>query len=263
MIQIKTAYQIKKIKEASAALSLVLRKVLQRIEPGVNPMELDLFARKEIAALGAEPSFLGYRGFPAALCISIDAVVIHGIPTDTPLRARQVVGVDCGVRLGAYYSDAARTVVVGGVATGAEGLATGAGASESAHAELVSIGERALYDGIAALKYGNRIGDYSQAVYSTAQRYGLGVIKEYCGHGVGLAIHEEPSIPNYPSVATRQRLSPGMVLAVEPMLSIGEPTVYVGGDKWSVIMRSGNAATHCEHTVLITEGDAEILTAWE
>lgn len=247
MIQIKNAYQIKKIKEASAILSRVLQAVLSQITVGAVPTELDLFARKKIKALGAEPSFLGYHGFPAALCISIDAVVIHGIPSVIPLRAGQVVGIDCGIRLGNYYSDAAHTVAVG--------------VARSDHAQLIALGEQALRVGIAALNYGNRISDYSQAVQSIARQHNLGIITEYCGHGVGLAIHEEPSIPNYFSAGSRQRLVPGMVLAVEPMFSLGNPAIFIADDKWSVATKSGEMATHCEHTVLITDNEAEVLTA--
>lgn len=248
MIQIKNAYQIKKIREASVILSQVLQGVLGKITAGVTPIELDTLARAEIKALGAEPSFLGYRGFPAALCVSADEVVIHGIPNATPLRAGQVVGIDCGIRFGPYYSDAARTVAVD--------------TAQPDHARLIALGEQALYAGIAALHCGNRISDYSRAVQSIALRHNLGIVTEYCGHGVGLAIHEEPSIPNYVSVGSRQRLVPGMILAVEPMLSINNPAIYVADDKWSVTMHSGEMATHCEHTVLITDGEAEVLTAW-
>lgn len=249
MIQIKNAYQIKKIKEASAILSTVLREVLSRVEEGVSPLELDQYARAQIQALGAEPSFLGYRGFPAALCVSIDDVVIHGIPVATPLRAGQVVGVDCGIRLGTYYSDAARTVAVG--------------KTRRDRAQLIAVTEQALDAGIAALVCGNRISDYSQEVARIARKHNLGIIREYCGHGVGLAIHEDPSIPNYYSPSARQRLTPGMVLAVEPMLTLGTPHVSVADDQWSVVMQDGSVASHCEHTVLITDGAAEVLTDWK
>lgn len=248
MIQIKKPYQIDHIRNASAILSQVLQSVLAKIEAGVTPVELDRFARKEIKALGAEPSFLGYQGFPAALCVSVDQVVIHGIPNDIPLRAGQIVGVDCGIRLGAYYSDAARTVAVG--------------KASAEHERLIAVGEEALYAGIRAMGFGNRISDYSQAVQRIARQHNLGIIVEYCGHGVGLAIHEDPSIPNYFSVGSRQRLAPGMVLALEPMFSLGDPAICVADDKWSVMTRSGEVATHCEHTVLITDGEAEILTSW-
>ena len=249
MIQIKTAYQIKKIAQASDILSQVLQMLLAQAEEGVTPIELDMLARKEIQALGARPSFLGYRGFPAAICVSVDDVVIHGIPSALPLRAGQVVGIDCGVRYGAYYSDAARTVVVG--------------QTDSARVRFVAATEHALHAGIAALSYGNRISDYSRAVHGVARQHNLGIIKEYCGHGVGLAIHEEPSIPNYVSAGAQQRLAPGMVLAVEPMFTLGSPQVYVADDDWSVTMRDGSIAAHCEHTVLITEGAPQALTRWE
>ena len=248
--EIKNSYQIKKITEASAILSNALKKVMSCVAVGITPLELDSLAHKEIKALGASPSFLGYQGFPAAICVSIDSVVIHGIPTNTPLAEGQIVGIDCGVRMGSYYSDAARTVAVG------DNI-------DPRHLELIAAGEEALAAGIAALTTGKSIFEYSRAAQSVAQRYGVGIIREYCGHGVGLAIHEEPSIPNYVVGGIRQRCLPGMVLALEPMYTLGKPRVYVDADNWSVTTKDGSVATHCEHTVLINDSGAEILTRWE
>ena len=248
--EIKNSYQIKKITEASAILSNALKSVLSRVAVGVTPLELDSFARTEIKALGASPSFLGYQGFPAAICVSIDSVVIHGIPTNVPLAEGQLVGIDCGVRMGEYYSDAARTVAVGDRV-------------DPKHLALIAAGEEALEAGIAALTTGKSIVEYSRAAQSVAQRYGVGIIREYCGHGVGLAIHEEPSIPNYVVSGIRQRCLPGMVLALEPMYTLGNPRVHVGADNWSVITKDRSVTTHCEHTVLITDNGAEPLTRWE
>jgi len=247
--EIKNSYDIKKIREASALLSEIMKTLLQYADVGVTPLEIDALARREMRALGAHSSFLGYRGFPAAICVSINEVVIHGIPTDIPLADGHIVGIDCGICVGKYYSDAARTIAIGEAAR--------------AHRELIAATEYALFEGIKQLRVGRKIDDYSRSVQRVARQNNLGIIKEYCGHGVGLALHEEPSIPNYPSSGGGQRWRSGMVVAVEPMCSLGSPAVYVGDDNWSVTTVDASITTHCEHTVLITDDEPEILTSWE
>ncbi len=198
---------------------------------------------------GGRPAFLGYEGYPATLCLSVNEVVIHGIPGKRRLAEGDIVGLDCGIDLDGYFSDAAVTWKAGRVSSEAE--------------RLMRVTRECLDRALQAVEPGARIHDISRAVFSHATAAGLGVVRQYCGHGVGLEMHEDPQIPNYVSPGPNPRLLPGMVLAIEPMINAGTGDVKVLNDDWTVVSMDGSLSAHYEHTVLVTESGREILTSWE
>ena len=249
MIRLKTAGQIEGIRRSGQLLVHVLQELIPRVEAGVSPRNLDSIARARIEAAGGRPSFLGYHGFPAALCTSVDDQVIHGIPDDTPLRNGQVVGVDCGIELEGYYSDAAVSLAVGSVSPKVE--------------KLLRVTKESLYKGVDAARVGHRINDISRAIEEHVSREGYGIVRPYCGHGVGLAIHEDPQVPNYVGPGPNPRLKPGMVLAIEPMVNLGDDDVEVLDDDWTVVTADGSVSAHYEFTVVVLSDGPEILTPWD
>jgi methionyl aminopeptidase len=249
MIKIKTAKQIDGIRAASRILVQVLREVEQRVKPGATTEELDRYARELIEKMNARPAFLGYMGFPAALCTSVDSAVIHGIPDRTPLEEGQIVSVDCGVEFNGFYSDSAVTIPVGKISTEIE--------------KLMDVTKESLALGIAEARVGNRVSDVSRAIYSHVSEHGYGVVRPYCGHGVGLEIHEDPQIPNYVGSGPNPRLKSGMVVAIEPMINIGGDDIDVLDDDWTVVTADGSTSAHFEHTVAILKEGTEVLTKWD
>ncbi|HKK49125.1 MAG TPA: type I methionyl aminopeptidase, partial [Alkalispirochaeta sp.] len=198
MIRIKTAKQIAGIRESCHLLADVLDQLEHIIEPGITTADLDRAAQSEIASLGGRPAFLGYQGFPGALCTSVNEAVIHGIPSERVLRQGDVVSIDCGIEYNGYYSDSAITVPVGSVSSEVD--------------RLLQVTRQSLEDGIQAAVAGNRINDVSRAVYRLVSQHDYGVVRPYCGHGVGLDLHEDPQIPNYVGRGPNPRLKPGMVV---------------------------------------------------
>jgi methionyl aminopeptidase len=249
MIRLKSAAQIEGIRKSCHLLSDLFREMRPHARPGATPLELDAFAKKFIESHGGRPAFLGYEGYPASLCVSVNRTVIHGIPDRSRLREGDIVGLDCGIDLDGYFSDAAITLPVGKIAPELE--------------KLLRITRECLDRAIAAVASGNRIHDISRAVYSHATAHGFGVVKQYCGHGVGLDIHEDPQIPNYVSGGANPRLAPGMVLAIEPMINLGTGEVKVLSDEWTVVTLDGKPSAHFEHTVAILENGVEVLTSWD
>jgi methionyl aminopeptidase len=247
MIKIKTAKQIEGIKSASGLLVDVLSALEEQVAPGVTTAELDRFARDMIARMDARPAFLGYMGFPAALCTSVDSAVIHGIPNDTPLEEGQVVSIDCGVEYKGYYSDSALTIPVGSISDDVR--------------TLMDVTKQSLALGIEQARVGNRVNDISRAIYDHVSQFGYGVVRPYCGHGVGLDIHEDPQIPNYVGSGPNPRLKPGMVVAIEPMINMGSDDVDVLDDDWTVVTVDGAVSAHFEHTIAILSDGVEILTS--
>jgi methionyl aminopeptidase len=247
MIKIKTAKQIDGIRRASELLVTVLSALEGQVKPGVSTAELDRVAREMIEGMDARPAFLGYMGFPAALCTSVDSAVIHGIPNDVPLEEGQVVSIDCGVEYRGFYSDSALTIPVGSI-------------SEEVRT-LMDITKESLALGIEKARVGNRVNDISRAIYEHVSQFGYGVVRPYCGHGVGLDIHEDPQIPNYVGSGPNPRLKPGMVVAIEPMINMGGDDVDVLDDDWTVVTIDGSVSAHFEHTVAILSDGAEILTS--
>lgn len=246
MIKIKNREQLEGIRISCRLLADLFDVLEPEIQPGVSPKELDRMARTFISDHGGTPAFLGYGGFPAALCTSVNSQVIHGIPNTNPLEEGDVISIDCGINLNGYISDSAYTFAVGSI-------------SEEVTA-LLKTTEESLYKGIEAAVYGNRIKDISRAVYKHCKPKGYGVVREYSGHGVGLDVHEEPSVPNYPGSGPNPRLKPGMVIAIEPMINMGGDSVYVQDDDWTVETRDRSISAHFEHTIAIHEDHTEILT---
>ncbi len=249
MIRLKTEKQIEGIRKSGELLVEILKTLQPEVRPGISTLDLDAIARKRIERSGGRPSFLGYHGFPAALCTSVDSAVIHGIPDARRLSEGQVVGVDCGIDLEGYYSDAALSVPVGSVAPEVK--------------KLLRVTKESLYRGVAAARLGHRINDISRAIEEHVSKEGFGIVRPYCGHGLGLSIHEDPQVPNYVGPGPNPRLKPGMVLAIEPMVNLGDDDVEVLDDDWTVVTSDGSVSAHYEFTIVILSDGPEILTPWD
>jgi methionyl aminopeptidase len=246
MIRLRTKAEIEKIRRSGRIVAEVLRDLREMIVPGITTRELDLYAEAQIRSRGAVPTFKGYRGFPASLCTSINEEIVHGIPSDRKLREGDIIGIDCGATLEGYVGDAAMTVIVGD-------------APEQIR-RLVADAEASLYRAINRARVGNRLYDISYAVQEYAEARGYGVVREYCGHGVGTRMHEDPQVPNYGKPGTGPKLRPGLVVAIEPMLNLGTYEVEVAGDGWTVLTADGQPSAHFEHTIAVTEQGPAILT---
>ncbi len=246
VIPIKSPLEIEAMRSSGRMVCELLGEVRERIEPGVTTREIDLFAARRIAEKGAKSAFLGYRGFPGNICIGVNEEVVHGIGSSRRIQYGDLVKVDIGIILNGWVGDAAMTVPVGVVAPEVTKLADQT--------------EAALTAGIQAARAGNRVGDISAAIEAHAVRHGFSVVREFVGHGVGRRLHEEPQVPNFGQAGTGPRLKPGMTLAIEPMINLGRSDVRVLADGWTVVTRDGKPSAHCEHMVLITEEEAEILT---
>ncbi len=223
-----------------------LQEVAKAIAPGVTTKELDRVAENFIRKNGATPTFIGYRGYPASLCVSINDEVVHGIPGSRKLKAGDVVSIDVAATIDGFVGDTATTVIVPPVTAEAE--------------KLVRVTEQSLYAGIDAMKPGNRLGDVGAAVQQVAESNGFGVVRDFVGHGIGRKMHEEPAVPNYGTKGTGLRLEEGLVLAVEPMVTFGDWNVRMLEDGWTVVTEDGSLAAHFEHTIAITANGPEILT---
>ena len=249
MIRLKTEKQIEGIRRSCRMLSAMYRELIPLVKPGVATIEIDGWVRNWIKRAGGRPVFLGYgkpkNPFPAAICISVNDEVIHGIPSKRKIREGDLVGLDCGIDLGGYISDQAVSVEAGRV-------------SPEVHGLNVTTRE-CLYRGIAAIRDGHRLLVIAKAVEAHAKARGYGVVREYCGHGVGLELHEEPQVPNHPH-GPNPRMRNGMVFAIEPMVNLGGPGVGVAEDGWTVLTSDGKVSAHWEHTVAVVGGGVEILT---
>ena len=252
-IKLKSPSDIERLKEGGAILRSVLDQVEQAVVPGVAPTVLDAMATDLIRQQSCEPAFLGFkpRGhteeYPAALCVSANEAVVHGLPAAEPLLEGAVVGIDLGlIYQDRYFLDSARTVAVGAVSEAAE--------------QLLAVTRRSLELGIEAAKVGNTTGDIGAAIQQYVEGQGYTVIRQLVGHGVGFAVHEPPPVPNYGEVGQGDKLTDGLVIAIEPMVTTGDPSVTEGADGWTVVTASGNPAAHFEHTVAITEAGPQILT---
>jgi methionyl aminopeptidase len=246
MVVCRTKEEIEKIRRAGRIVAEVLRDLRQMAQPGVTTRELDRYAEAKIRARGGIPTFKGYRGFPASICTSINEEVVHGIPSDRKLQAGDIVGIDCGVTLDGYVADAAITVPVGEI-------------SEELQ-RLLRVTEEALYRAIEQARVGNRLYDISYAVQSYAEAHGYSVVRDFCGHGVGRQMHEDPQVPNFGTPGRGLRLRPGLVLAIEPMLNLGTHEVEIAEDGWTVRTVDRKPSAHFEHTIAITERGPVILT---
>lgn len=245
-INIKSSREIEIMRRSGAILSEVEGKLLAAIQPGISTDDLDRMARKLIEERGAKPSFLGHEGFPNSICASVDSEVVHGIPNKVPLHPGQIVSIDVGVLLDGYHTDSAFTVGVGSVSDEIE--------------NLMKVTYAALLEGIQVAQAGNRVGDISAAIQAFVERLNFGIVRDLTGHGVGRQLWEDPTIPNYGEAGTGPLLRAGMTIAIEPMITLGDPETYVYPDGWTIATVDGSPAAHSEHTLLITDGDPEILT---
>jgi methionyl aminopeptidase len=248
-IIIKSERELALMRQAGRIVGAVLNILMKQVKPGMKTKELDIIAGREVARLGAEPSFKGYRGFPANLCVSVNDEIVHGIPGERVLRKGDIVSLDFGASFKGFQGDAAVTVGVGEISPQAS--------------RLVETTENVLKAGIAAARSGARLGDISAAIQGYAEAKGYSVVREYTGHGIGREMHEEPQIPNFGLAGTGPVLKKGMTLALEPMVNAGDWHTRVGDDQWTVSTADGSLSAHFEHTVAITDGEAEILTSRE
>jgi methionyl aminopeptidase len=249
MIILKSERDLDSMRPACTVAAKVLDEVAAFIKPGLTTRQVDEFAARRIKQHGAKSAFLGYRKYPCHTCLSVNEEVVHGLAGDRELRFGDIVSVDVGVLYKGFVGDTARTVAVGGCGVAAQ--------------RLMDITERALYEGIAAAVPGNRVTDISRAVQSYVEANGFSVVREFVGHGVGRSMHEEPQVPNFVDPKSNQKLRPGMTLAIEPMVNAGQAGVKILKDGWTVVTQDGLLSAHFEHTVLITEGEPEILTCPE
>lgn len=237
------------MREGGAMLSAVLKHAVSALSEGMTTAELSRLAATELKRLGGEPAFLGYQGYPDVLCVSLNDAVVHGIPDEKiKIRAGDIVSLDFGVKWQGLITDAAVSVIVGTPRS-------------SRHQELVAGTQEALSAAIKAVHAGAYVGDISAAAQSVLERHGLGIVRDLVGHGVGDELHEAPNIPNFGKAKTGLALEAGMTIAIEPMATLGNGTVEIDSDGWTVRTRDGAIAAHFEHTLVVSERGAEVLTA--
>lgn len=246
-IIIKSAQEIALMREAGRVVGSLLEVLSRETRPGMKTKELDSIVARELARSGAISSFKGYRGFPANLCVSVNDEVVHGIPGERVLKEGDVVSLDVGAIYKGFQGDGAITLALGEVEPQAK--------------ELIEATRQALLAGISAAREGASLGDVSSAIQTYVEARGFSVIREYTGHGIGREMHEEPQVPNFGVPGQGPRLRQGMALALEPMVAAGDWKTRVGENNWTVYTKDGSLAAHFEHTIAITDGEAEVLTA--
>ena len=247
MINLKSPEEIKRMRAAALIAAAAMDKVIAAVKDGVTTEELDEIAYQYIVGRGAKPSFKGYGGFPGTACISNIEQIVHGIPGKRRLHEGDIVSIDLGAYLHGYHSDMARTIGVGKISAEAE--------------MLIRVTQESFFKGIEQAVAGNRIGDIGKAVEAHAKEYGLGVVREYIGHGLGQELHEDPEVPNYDTGRKGPVMRPGLVIAVEPMLTLGTHKVVVAPDGWVASTKDGSLSAHYENTIVINEnGPCSILT---
>lgn len=245
-ITIKSPREIESMRRAGWVVAKALDSMVKAIRPGMTTQDLDDIASAEIRAQGAKPSFLGYLGFPRTVCVSVNEEIVHGIPGKRVLREGDIVTMDCGAIVEGFHGDSAVTVGVGEISSECQ--------------ELMDVTREALNLGIAAARHGARVGDIGWAVQSFVEGKGYSIVREYVGHGIGRNLHEEPQVPNFGTPGSGTLLRKGMAIAIEPMVNVGGWRTKVLGDNWTVVTSDGSLSAHFEKTLLITEGDAEVLT---
>lgn len=245
-VELKTKGEIELMRVAGRLAGQTLQEVAKAIQPGVTTKDLDRIAEATIRQNGGKPTFVGYRGYPASLCVSINNEVVHGIPSNRKIKPGDLVSIDVAATVDGFVGDTAMTVIVP------------PGAPEAV--KLVRVTEQSLFAAIECMRPGMRLGDVGAAVQTVAESNGYGVVRDFVGHGIGRKMHEEPAVANYGNPGSGMRLDPGLVLAVEPMVTMGGWQVRVLPDGWTVVTVDGSLAAHFEHTIAVTENGPEILT---
>lgn len=249
MIIYKTPEEIEIMREAAQIVSRTLGLIAEHVEPGVTPLELDKIAEDYIRSQDAIPGFLGLYDFPNTLCISINDAVVHGIPTDEPLKNGDIISVDCGAIYKEYYGDHAYTFEVGDVAPEIK--------------QLLKVTRECLDLGIEATKVGNRIGDIGFAIQQHAEKNGYGVVRDLVGHGLGKTMHEDPQVPNYGRRGKGKKIQNGLTIAIEPMINMGTEKVVQLDDNWTIVTGDGLPSAHYEHDVAVVNGKPEVLSTFK
>ena len=249
MIHYKSAEEIELIRKSCMLLEETIAIVAAMIKPGITTMDLETAAEKHILEHGGLPSFKGYHDFPYTCCISVNDAVVHGFPTEDPIREGDIISVDTGVYMNGYHGDSAYTFAVGNIANEVK--------------QLMRVTKESLYKGIEKAVAGNRVGDIAWAVQEhTERKYGYGVVRELVGHGLGKSLHEEPQVPNYGKRGSGAKLKEGMVIAIEPMINLGKRDIKTDKDGWTIRTRDGKPAAHYEHTICIRKNEADILSSF-
>lgn len=250
MIHIKAPFEVPMMRESGRLLADIIEEVRSQVRVGVSPLELDEVCARAIRAGGARPAFLGYDPgwgpFPNVVCSSRNQQVVHGIPDDLPLVEGDLISLDFGIEYRGYFADSAFSVYLGDAPPVAR--------------KLLDVTERALYMAVSQARPGARLGDIGHTIQSICESEGLGVVRDFVGHGIGRALHEDPAVPNYGKAGTGVLLKPGMCLAIEPMTTLGDWRTRTLEDRWTVVTADGSLSAHFEHTVLVTESEPEILT---
>lgn len=246
-ITIKSAREIELMTEAGRILEIVHDEMQKALKPGMTTHDIDVLGEEVIRSYGCEPSFLNYNGYPASICVSVNDEVVHGIPSKKRMiQEGDIVSLDAGVIYKGYHSDAARTHAVGEISTEAK--------------KLIEVTQQSFFEGLKYAKEGNYLFEISGAIGRYAAKFGYGVVRELCGHGIGTHLHEDPNIPNYPMLRKGPKLKAGMTLAIEPMINMGTERVKWLDDDWTVVTADGKLSAHYENTVLITDGEPILLT---
>lgn len=254
MIFLKTDDEIELLRQSNLLVGRALAEVAKLIKPGVTTLELDRVAEEFIRDYGAIPTFKGFpnqygQPFPGSICASVNDQVVHGIPNDKPLQEGDIVSVDCGTYMNGFCGDSAYTFCVGEVAPEVR--------------ELLKVTKEALYKGIENAVHGKRLGDIGSAVQDHCEKHAYGVVREFVGHGIGKEMHEEPPVPNYGKRGSGVLLKSGMCIAIEPMITLGSPQIYMEPDRWTIRTRDGKWAAHFEHTLAVRKGKAEVLSTFD
>jgi len=246
-IEIKSPAEVEKMRKSGRLLAQVFAELTKSVGPGITTGELDSIARNLIEGGGAKPAFLGYRGFPATLCTSVNDEIVHGIPGPRELHEGDIVAVDCGLILDGFYADRAYTFPIGEVSDRVR--------------QLLKVTEESLFKAIDQVVAGNRLGAVSYAVQEHVEKQGFSIVENYTGHGIGRSMHELPEVPNFGNPNAGKKLVPGLVIAIEPMVNIGTHKNYTLEDGWTVVTQDGSMSAHFEHTVAVTDNGPLILTA--
>ena len=248
-VSIKSKREIELMRESCRLLAIVHKAMEEAIKPGISTLDIDRLGEKMIRELGCIPNFKNYHGYPASICVSVNDEVVHGIPSKHRiLQEGDIVSLDAGLIYKGYHSDAARTHAVGKISQEAQ--------------QLIDVTRQSFFEGIKMAKAGNHLYDISNAIDAYVSQYGYGIVRDLVGHGIGTQLHEDPQIPNFAQKKRGLRLEPGMTLAIEPMINIGRADVEWLDDDWTVVTEDGSLSAHYENTILITEGEPEILTLY-